>query len=164
MSAGRTWMFLLIFALLALQMLLSMIQVRHYQRAVREMLGTGLLGIGQRKGGLKSGEILILSYDRKADRVVGCKSMKGLTVMATFKPVPAYVGLSLAEVREAGVRLDAVEMRRYRRKHPYDPYTLSKKKGALIQAVEAIELRLRNDAASASEPEASPEALPSPIS
>jgi glucitol operon activator protein len=32
-----------------------------------------------------------------------------------------------------------------RRRHPYDPAVLSKKKGALIQAVEAIDLRLRRE-------------------
>lgn len=146
MNNNTSVLFLIIFGLMCLQMLLSITQVRRYQKTLKQVLGTGLIGIGQRKGGIKSGEILILSYDRQNGRIVHCKSMSGLTIFATFKDIPEYIGLSLAEIREIGIELDAVQLKRYRKKHPYDPNTLSKKKGALIQAVEAIELRLRHDA------------------
>ena len=141
----RTIFFLAVFALIALQMLLGLVQVRRYQHAVRQMRGSGLLGIGQRRGVLRGGEILILSYDRSSDRVVACMSMKGYTIFAGFEKRPSYIGMTLDEVREAGLSLDAREFRRYRKRHPYDPKVLSKKKGALIQAVEAIDLRIRRD-------------------
>lgn len=145
MGENRTWIFIVIFALMCLQMLLSVIQVRRYQRTLKGVLGTGLLGIGQRKGGLRAGEILILSYNRQEGRVIHCKSMSGLTILAKFKDIPEYIGLTLPEIRVIGEELDAVEMKRYRKRHPYDPNVLSKKKGALIQAVEAIELRIFNE-------------------
>lgn len=146
MNSPNAWIFLAIFALMAIQMLLSFVQVRHYQKTVKRMLGSGVIGVGQRKSGLRQGEILILSYERKTDRVVACKSMKGYTIFAQFKDIPEYVGLTLNQIRKVGIELDAKELRRYRKRHPYDATVLSKKKGALIQAVEALDLRFRREA------------------
>lgn len=146
MKTPNSWVFLAIFALMAIQMLLSFVQVRHYQKTVKRMIGSGVIGVGQRKNALRPGEILILSYDRKEDKVVSCKSMKGYTIFAKFKDIPAYAGMSLVQIRKVGIELDAKEMRRYRKRHPYDATKLSKKKGALIQAVEAIDLRFRREA------------------
>jgi len=131
--------------MLSLQMFLSLLQIKLYQKTVKEMRGSGLLGIGQRKGGVKSGEILILSYDRQNDRVISCQSLKGLTIFAKFKKISVYEGLSLSKMRELGIAQDTKDLKRYRTKHPYNPDILSKKKGALIQAVEAIEHRLKQD-------------------
>ena len=135
-----------IFALISLQMIMSFLQLRRYQKAVQLMRGSGILGIGQRRGRIKPGEILILSYNRHSDKVVACKSMRGYSALARFEDRTAYIGMTLAEARETGVARDAKELKGYRKKHPYDPKVLSKKKGALIQAVEAIELRLRREA------------------
>jgi glucitol operon activator protein len=146
MNSPNAWIFLAIFALMAIQMLLSFVQVRHYQKTVKRMLGSGVIGVGQRKSGLRQGEILILSYDRKTDRVVACKTMKGYTIFAQFKDISDYVGLTLNQIRKVGIELDAKELRRYRKRHPYDATVLSKKKGALIQAVEALDLRFRREA------------------
>lgn len=146
MNSPNAWIFLAIFALMAIQMLLSFVQVRHYQRTVKRMLGSGVIGVGQRKSGLRQGEILILSYDRKMDQVVACKSMKGYTIFAQFKDIPGCVGLTLDQIRKIGIELDAKELRRYRKRHPYNAMVLSKKKGALIQAVEALDLRFRREA------------------
>lgn len=145
MDYGKTILFLTLFLLMILQMFLSVIQVKRYQKAVKSMLGGVVLGIGHRKGKLKGGEILILAYNRESDLTAGCKSMRGMTIFASFEDKPEYVGLSLAEAREIGVRLDEKDMGRYRKRHPYNPGVLSKKKGAFIQAVEAIELRLSNE-------------------
>lgn len=146
MKSPNSWIFLAIFALMAIQMLLSFVQVRHYQKTVKKMLGTGIIGVGQRKSTLRQGEILILSYDRQTDRVVTCKSMKGYTIFAQFKDIPDYAGLTLDQIRKIGIELDAKELRRYRKRHPYNATVLSKKKGALIQAVEALDLRFNREA------------------
>jgi glucitol operon activator protein len=52
----------------------------------------------------------------------------------------------LAAMRELGLAADAREFRFARRRHPYDAAAVSAKKGALIQAVEAIERRLAAEA------------------
>jgi len=115
------------------------LQVRQYQKAVRNWLGKGILGIGQRRGFLRPGELLILVYNSHEDRAVSVQSMRGLTVFARFGDVKEYSGLSLEELRRIGIEKDAKEMKWYRRRHPYNPAVLSKKKGALIQAVEAVD-------------------------
>ncbi len=146
MKNPNTWIFLAIFALMAAQMLLAFIQVRHYQRTVKGLLGSGVIGVGQRKNALRQGEIIILSYDRNKDEVVACKSMKGYTIFAKFKDMPEYVGMTLSAIRKAGIERDAQELRYYRKRRPYDATVLSKKKGALIQAVEALDHRFRKEA------------------
>jgi glucitol operon activator protein len=100
---NREILFLVIFALLALQMFFGYVQVRHYQKAVKKWLGKGLLGIGQRRGRLTPGEIIILVYDKADDRVVSVQSMRGYTVFAHFIEVPEYTGLSLGEIRKIGI-------------------------------------------------------------
>ena len=125
-------------------MLMGFFQIRHYQRTLKKWRGKGLLGVGQKKGGLKPGEILILVYNRNGDKTVSVQSMKGYTIFANFREIKEYTGLSLAELRRLGIEQDAKEFKRYRKKHPYDPLVLSKKKGALIQAVEAVDRYLNN--------------------
>jgi glucitol operon activator protein len=142
----REIVFLVIFSLMALQMMMGFYQFRQYQNAVKKWRGKGILGMGQRRGILTPGEILILVYDRREDRAVSVQSMRGWTIFARFREVPAYTGLSLAELRSAGIDQDAADMRWRRKRRPYDPAELTKKKGALIQAVEAVERSLRRQA------------------
>ena len=118
-------------------------QVRHYQRTLNKWRGKGILGVGQKKGGLKPGEILILVYNRLEDRAVSVLSMKGYTTFANFRELKEYSGLSLEKLRLLGIEKDAKDLKGYRKKHPYDPNELTKKKGALIQAVEAVDRYLK---------------------
>ncbi|MDR1306526.1 MAG: transcriptional regulator GutM [Treponema sp.] len=143
----RELVFLVIFSLLALQMLMGYFQVRQYQKAVRKWRGKGrILGMGQRRGLFKPGELLILVYNAREDRVISVQSMRGYTIFARFNEVKDYTGLSLEELRRIGVERDAGEMKWYRKRHPYNPDELSKKKGALIQAVEAVDRYVRKQA------------------
>ena len=141
---NRTIFFALIFGLISLQMLMGFFQVRHYQKTLSKWQGKGILGVGQKKGGFKPGEILILVYNRNENRAVSVQRMKGYTIFANFREIKEYSGLSLEELRRLGIEKDAKEFNRYRKKHPYDPLELTKKKGALIQAVEAVDRYLRN--------------------
>ena len=127
-------------------MLMGFVQVRLYQKTIKKWLGKGILGIGQRKGILKPGEILILVYNRNDGRAVSVQSMKGYTIFARFQEIKDYTGLPLDELRRIGIEKDSKEMKLYRKKHPYDPSILTKKKGALIQAVEAVDRYLRREA------------------
>jgi glucitol operon activator protein len=139
-------LFAVIFGLISLQMLMGLFQVFHYQKTLKKWKGKGLLGVGQKKGGIKPGEILILVYDRNNNRVISVQRMKGYTIFANFREVKEYSGLPLEEIRRIGMEIDAKEFKGYRKKNPYDPSVLSKKKGALIQAVEAVDRYLRRQA------------------
>ena len=136
MDNGITTLFFIIFILMSVQMLFGVVHLRMYQKTVKSMVGTGILGIGQYKSWLKGGEILILSYNPREDKVVACKSLKGYTIFAKFKDLNQYVGMTLSEVRHQGIKLEE----KRRKGKPYDPHVLSKKKNPLIQAIEAIDL------------------------
>lgn len=144
-TMSREMFFFTVFAMMCLQMFLSVIQVKRYHREIKKLKGTGIIGIGHTKGGLKSGQIILISYDTKADRVTQARRMKGITIFAGFTPLDDYVGLTLKEIRAIGIEQDAKEFKQRRKKHPYDPQELIKKKGALIQAVEAIDRRLADN-------------------
>lgn len=128
-----------VFAMLSLQILLSIIHVKQFQKTIKKYEGTGVLGIGHKKGFLSSGQLLILSYNRFTGKIVACEILEGITIFAQFGEVTTYNDLSLSEIKEIALELDLVEFKKYRKKHPYDENELTKKKGALIQAVENIE-------------------------
>jgi glucitol operon activator protein len=127
-------------------MLVSYLQIWQYQKMVRKWLGKGILGIGQRRGLLKPGELLILVYNSREDKTVSVQSMRGYTVFARFTELTEYSGLSLDELRRRGIEKDAEELKLFRLLRRYNPKVRSKRKGALIQAVEAVDRYLANDA------------------
>ncbi len=135
------------FVLLSAQGLLTVLQVKSFQKAIAAMRGKGLLGIGSRRGVLRSGQILILSYDRATDKINNCMRMLGITIFERFKPVPEYIGLTLSEARELGIAEDLELNKRLRKRHPYNPEQPDKRKGVLIQAVEAIDNRMKREEA-----------------
>lgn len=140
-----------IFILMVFQTLLSIVQIKAYQKTVKAMKGTGVLGIGFKRSFLNPGEIVVLSYNRVQQRVYGCRRMRGITVFERFRNVKEYEGLSLEEIREIAIKQDAKINKRLRKKLPYDSSVLDKKKAALIQAVEAIDRRIALDASASQE-------------
>jgi glucitol operon activator protein len=131
---------LVVFALLSLQNILGyFFQIRQYQKILRKWLGKGILGIGQRRGLFTPGEICILVYNLKENTVITVQSMRGFSVFARFKEKQEYSGLSLQELHRLGMEADRKDMGLWRILFRYEAGTNSKRKGALIQAVEAIE-------------------------
>lgn len=142
-----TYLWLTLFLVMTLRVGLGAIQVKAYQRAVSALRGTGTVGVGHTKAGwTHTGQIVVLSYKQSENRVVGCKVMTGITLFARFKDDADVVGMTLEDIRARGIAEDAKAFRATRKRHPYDPEEVSIKKGALIQAVEAIERRLKEDA------------------
>jgi DNA-binding transcriptional regulator of glucitol operon len=135
---------LIIFSLLAFQMFMAyLLQVRQYQKIIREWLGRGVLGIGQRRGLIKPGEILVVVYNPREDRTITVQSMRGRTIFARFRELPEYRDLSMEGLRTAGRKQDMADLPWRRRWIPYKPDQPGGKKGALIQAVEAVERYLK---------------------
>ena len=135
---------LVIFTLMSLQNILGyFLQIRQYQKMIRKWLGKGILGIGQRRGLFTPGEILILVYNSKEDAAISVQSMRGYSVFVRFKEKPDYTGLSLEELRRRGLEEDRRDLKLWRIIFDYNPEKNSKRKGALIQAVEGIEKYLR---------------------
>lgn len=131
-------------ALMSIQGLLTIFQVKSYRKAVSELKGKGLLGFGTRKS-YRGGQVLIISYERKLGIINACKCLKGISVFEKFKNEDKYIGLTLEQARALGIEEDGKLNKRLRIKKPYDPNVLDRKKGALIQAIEAIDLRLARE-------------------
>jgi DNA-binding transcriptional regulator of glucitol operon len=106
--------------LIALQNLLGyLFQVRQYQKVIRKWLSRGILGVGQRRGIFAFGELLVLVYNFRENKVITVQSLRGYSIFARFVELPDFIGLSLEELRR---RADKAGRR-----------------SVLIQAVEAVE-------------------------
>lgn len=141
---STTLVFVILFASISLQALISMLQVKNYRSNLKEINGNGIVGVGHTKGYIRSGQIILLKYNQDLDRVIDCRIMEGLTVLARFKRIDDYNGLTLAEIRNIALDLDQKAFKRRRKRHPYNAKEITKKKHALIQAVEAIERRIES--------------------
>jgi len=78
------------------------------------------LGVGQRRGIFAFGELLVLVYNPKENKVAAVENLKGYTIFARFVEIQAYTGLTLDELRRQA----------------------ASQKGVLIQAVKAVEKHL----------------------
>ncbi|MEG0377210.1 MAG: hypothetical protein RR614_01905, partial [Eubacterium sp.] len=81
--------------------------------------------------------------------------LSGITLWKRFESVDTYNGMTLNEVRQQGILEDLAINKRRREKEPYTPLLVDKhrKKGALIQAVEAIDKRLKSEMDKAENPQ-----------
>ena len=147
-SIGKQlFLLLVIFTLLSLQNILGyFFQIRQYQKMIRKWLGKGILGIGQRRGLFMPGEIIILVYDTKANAAITVQSMRGYSIFVRFKEKLDYSGLSLEELRRLGLEADHRDLRMWRIFFRFKPQKLSRQKGALIQAVEAVTKKIASEA------------------
>ena len=109
---------------------------------VRKWLGKGILGIGQRRGLFTPGEILVLVYSPEDNLVVTVQSMRGFSIFVHFREKSEYSRLSLEELRSRALEEDRRDLGLWRIIFRYQPLKISKRKGALIQAVEAVERHL----------------------
>ena len=106
---------------------------------IRKWLGKGIVGVGQRRGLFTFGELLILVYDAKEDKVITVQSMRGFSIFVRFREKPELLGLSLYELRRQGLIADRQDLKLWRILFQYKLQKATKRKGALIQAVEAVE-------------------------
>lgn len=140
-----TYIIVLIFVGMCLQGLLTFFQVKNYQRAMESLKGKGLLGVGFRRGVLKGGQILILSYDRSVGKINNCKMMRGITSFERFKTADAYIGLSLDEVRKLAILEDRKINKPAKIKKEAAKKVPLQKRGALFQAVKAIDTHIKKE-------------------
>ena len=95
------------------------------------------------------GEILVLVYDPGKDAVITVQSMRGFSIFARFKEKKEYAGLALEVLRSLALAEDRRDLGLIRIFFRYKPNKITKRKGALIQAVEAVEKHLKTKRGSA---------------
>jgi hypothetical protein len=69
--------------------------------------------------------------------------LRGFSIFVRFKEKPDCTGLSLKKLRSRGLEEDRRDLKLWRFIFEYDPEKKTKRKGALIQAVEAVEKHLK---------------------
>lgn len=90
---------LLIIALLwGLQSLFTYFQVKDFNKNVMELQKYFKVGIGQNKGFLGPGTIIIIAIDFKG-RIKKAKKMEGISVFARFKTVHTLTNLYIHELK-----------------------------------------------------------------
>ncbi|WP_198469915.1 transcriptional regulator GutM [Acetomicrobium sp. S15 = DSM 107314] len=76
------------------QALLGYFQVKDYQRVTFELSKKGKLVVGAKRGRLSRGAILAMAVDEDG-RILDCKYMKGISVLARFKGLDGLVGRNM---------------------------------------------------------------------
>ncbi|TSB47255.1 transcriptional regulator GutM [Alkalicoccobacillus porphyridii] len=95
------WLIGLFTATWILQLLLTRVQMNHYQKTLKEMSkrSSGYLGVGIHKQRLGIGSIVILVTNQDG-RVIEGRKMAGVTVFSRFSPLTAFDGLFVHEVKQ----------------------------------------------------------------
>lgn len=129
-------LFLIAFALFLMQAVGGYFQIKDYRKAVRRVHRLGNVGIGQKKGGLLTGYLVLIACS--GDGIItGAEVMDGLTFLAKFHPCTELLGRQLegSSIWEFLSELRVLEPRRRKQLKGY------------LQALEALELRLSEEAA-----------------
>ena len=74
-----------------LQIVFGMKQLKNFNQVYSELRKKGRVAIGRRAGKVQSGTIVMFAVDRRG-HVLDARKMRGVTVLARFKPMPTYVG------------------------------------------------------------------------
>lgn len=125
--------FMVAFALFAMQAIGGWFQIQNYKKTIRRMHKLGNVGIGQTKGRFLSGNLVLIACDSKG-KITGAAKMEGLTFLTKFKPFYQFLGNEI-EGKNISFFIDLFES--------YDKKTCKKNKG-FIQAIEALDLRINH--------------------
>ena len=94
---GIGWLFLLIGVLWLLQLLLSYQQARHFMARAQVLRRQGRVSIGASPRRLRGRAFVVVAVGSD-DRVSAAEALRGITVFANAKPVPALIGLRAADL------------------------------------------------------------------
>ena len=129
--SGISWLLLIVLGLFILQAAGGYLQIRDYQRAIRRMHRLGNVGVGQKRGHLLDGHVVIIACD--GDGVIkGAEIIDGIGVWARFHPLKTFLGKELvgANVFDFIEIVSAFDKRQTRTYRGY------------VRAFEALEARL----------------------
>ena len=126
---GMEKLVLIVFGMIFVQGIFTFVQIKSYNKKIREMKQYGMVGIGMKKGRLTPGNIVLLAVDKKGT-VVRCERMKGISVFARFREVNDLAGVKIGDLKEQTLR--NLKYNKNGKQKP-DP---------LLQAIEGLEARL----------------------
>ena len=121
-----------LFVLMILQVLGAHLQVKQYRKTVSKLHKLGNIGVGSNRRRFGAGSIIIISC--KSDGMItGAEEMRGFTIFSTFKEVPELVGRTIYDLKAEYSSLPEKQRDKLYKAH--------------LQAIEALEIRLHNEAA-----------------
>jgi DNA-binding transcriptional regulator of glucitol operon len=94
---GIGWLFLTIGVLWLLQLLLAYQQARHFMARARALRRQGRVSIGASPRRIRGRAFVVVAVGSD-DRIVAAEALRGITVFANAKPVPALIGLRAADL------------------------------------------------------------------
>lgn len=132
MSNELKLIFLVALGLFLMQAVGGWFQIQNYKKAIRRMHKLGNVGVGQTKGRFLSGNLVLVACDSQGI-ITGVEVMEGLTFLTHFKPRVEFLGHPFVGASiDSFLELFATFDKKQRKRH----------KG-YIQAIEALELRLK---------------------
>ncbi|MDF2655512.1 MAG: hypothetical protein K0R19_1986 [Bacillota bacterium] len=126
---GIEKLILILFGLIFIQGLFTFVQVKNYNKMIRQMKNYGMVGIGMKKGRLTPGRIILLAVDENGTVVKGL-NMKGFSVFARFREIKDIAGTDIRVLKES-----VKQNLKYNKKGVAKP-------DPLLQAIEGLEKRL----------------------
>ena len=94
---GVGWLFLTIGVLWALQLLLAYQQARQFMARARTLRRQGRVSIGASPRRIRGRAFVVVAVGSD-DRIVAAEALRGITVFANAKPVPALLGLRATDL------------------------------------------------------------------
>jgi DNA-binding transcriptional regulator of glucitol operon len=94
---GIGWLFVLLGVLWLLQLLLAYQQGRHFMARARALRRLGRVSIGASPRRLRGRAYVVVAVGPD-DRLIAAEALRGVTVFANARPVPALVGHPAAEL------------------------------------------------------------------
>lgn len=128
---GISILLLILLSLLVLQSVGGVFQIRNYKKAVRRVHRLGNVGIGQKRGRLLNGHVVIIACDNTGI-ITGAEAMDGVSVLARFHPIDRFIdreliGSSIFDFLDITAQFTEKQFKHYK---------------GYIRALEALEVRL----------------------
>jgi len=73
------------------QVLLSVFQIKHFNKVYRDLRNLGKVAIGRRTGKIKSGTIVMFAIEDEG-KILDARVMQGVTVISKFRQLDQFVG------------------------------------------------------------------------
>jgi DNA-binding transcriptional regulator of glucitol operon len=106
---GIGWLFLLLAVLWALQLGLAYQQAQHFMARARALRRLGRVSIGASPRRLRGRAYVVVAVGPD-DRLTAAEALRGMTVFANARPVPALLGIAAAELA-AGAQVPGLHPR-----------------------------------------------------
>ena len=88
--SGVSTLLLIVFCLFVMQAIGGYFQIKDYRKSVKRVHKLGNVGIGQKRGKLLSGYLILIACDNNGI-ITGAEIMEGLSFFAKFKPTNSFL-------------------------------------------------------------------------